>query len=130
MARSRHTYSHEEIQLVRYSYKHNGPPAQIMAQRLGVSCNLFRDCKSRGDFGRDLPRKKGGSRGPVKPEADDSPNCIMGVPRSEIERRRDAIKSAWSDDERNWRIQYNPGVGMNKRTKTAMDNQRRHKRDW
>ena len=130
MSRSRHIYSHEEIQLVRYSYKHNGPPTQVLAQRFGVSPNLLRDNKARGDFGKDLPRKKGGPQGSMRFEADDTPDCIMGVSRAEIERRRDAIKSAWSDGERNWRIHYNPGVGMNKRTKTMMDNQRRQKRDW
>lgn len=125
MPRQKHIFTYEETQLVRASYKLDGPPALQLAERLGISYCLFRSCRERGDFGTDLPRKKGGGRGHHALEADDKPDLIMGVARSEFERRRDEIKQSWSDDERNWRILYNPGVGMNKKAKTAYEAQQK-----
>ena len=129
MPRHRHLFNHEEIQLVRYSYKHDGPGVQELARRLGVSVGHLRDSKARGDFGKDLPRKKGGGRGRHTFEADDTPNSIMGVSRAEIEARTDKIRRTWSDEERNFRILYNPGVKQNKRTKTRRKIRRPTMRD-
>ncbi len=116
MPRPRHIFTPQEIALVRDAYINEGSPAIELAQKLGVSYNHFRDAKARGDFGTDLPRKRGGGKTGIIPEEADTPDNIMGVERKEIDRRMDAIKSTWSDDERNWRIRYNPGAPQNKST--------------
>lgn len=111
MGRPRHIFTSQEIVLVRDAYFKNGESLQDLAVKLGVSYNHLRDAKTRGDFGQDLPRKTGGNRaGSHRLEVNDTPDNIMGIHRSEFEKRRDSIKSQWSDEERNWRIRYNPGV--------------------